>query len=67
VIPVEDNVARLKSPEKDRFCDDAESLLGQVTTLVCLVNVKAKESGRQEGSSECRSAEESESSSDQDN
>ncbi|KAL9318080.1 hypothetical protein ACSQ67_014597 [Phaseolus vulgaris] len=44
----EDDVTRLKDHNKDRLRSKVESLLGQVTILVCLANEKAKERKRAE-------------------
>jgi len=40
---MEDNVALLNLLDARRICGDAEGLLSQVTTLVCLANAKLKE------------------------
>jgi len=57
---LDDDVARLKEFDEDYFYSDAESLLSEVTTLVCLANVKVKERKTEEdknGSSNCGSSE----------
>ncbi|KAL9325706.1 hypothetical protein ACSQ67_006351 [Phaseolus vulgaris] len=40
---MKDDVIRMKEFDDDCLCSDAKSLLGKVTTLVCLANVNAKE------------------------
>jgi len=46
---LEDDNARLKICDGDRLRPDAESLLGQATTLVCLANIKVEERKKTEG------------------
>ena len=40
---MEDDITHLNKLGIGRLCGDAESLLGQVPTLVCLTNAKLKE------------------------
>jgi len=45
---LEDDIARLKNFNMSLLCENAESLLSQVTTLVSLANMKAKEHSKLE-------------------